>query len=92
MVTAEDRIWTLEMRAERLETWTGPGQTESLGVNIRAFRADLVAFRRVQNQHGVLLGKLTGDVSGLKADVAELQAAIDEILRRLPEPPSDSTD
>jgi hypothetical protein len=84
MKTIDDRIRTLEMRVERLETWVGPGQNESLSVNIRAIRADMVAFRRVQSQHGVLLGRLNEDVAGLKADVAEMKVAIGEILRRLP--------
>lgn len=82
---------------ERLETWAGPGQIEALTVNVRAIRADLVTFRRVQNQHTALLGTLTADVArlkddvavlkddlaGLKADVAELKTAVQEILRRV---------
>jgi len=103
MDTIDDRIGTLEMRVERLETWAGPGQTDALSVNIRAIRADLVSFRRVQNQHGVLLGRLNEDVARLKDDVsvlrtdvaelktgvAELKVAVREILRRLPEQPAD---
>jgi outer membrane murein-binding lipoprotein Lpp len=117
MNTIDDRIWTLEMRVERLETWAGPGQTEALSVNIRAIRADMVAFRGVQKKQGTQLDQLTTDVTGLKADVAELKAdvsvlkvdvsalkadvgalkadvgalrvAVQEILRRLPEPPPD---
>ena len=81
------------MRVERLETWAGPGQSEALSVNIRAIRADLVAFRGVQKQQGVLLDRLTADmarlkgdvsvlktdVAGLKADVAELKADVAEL-------------
>jgi hypothetical protein len=61
------------MRVERLETWAGPGQNEVLSVNLRALRADVVVLRRVQNQHTVLLGELSTDVSRLKADVAVIK-------------------
>jgi hypothetical protein len=81
-----------------LETWAGPGEAALLGVHLRALRADVSAVKRVQSQHGVLLGTLTedvarlkGDVAVLKADVAELKldvaellVAVREILRRLP--------
>jgi len=61
------------MRVERLETWAGPGQNEVLSVNLRALRADVVVLRRVQNQHTVVLGELSEDVSRLKADVTVLK-------------------
>jgi len=64
------------MRVERLETWAGPGQTEALSVNIRAIRADVVAFRGVQNKHGTQLDELTEDVSRLKVDVGVLKADV----------------
>jgi len=64
------------MRVERLETWAGPGQAEVLSVNLRALRADVVTLRRVQNQHTVVLGTLSADVSRLKADVSELKADV----------------
>jgi hypothetical protein len=81
-----------------VEAWAGPREAELLGVNVRALRADLATVKRVQNQHGVLLGTLTEDVSRLKGDVAvlktdvaelkldvaELIVAVREILRRLP--------
>jgi len=96
MNTLDDRIETLEMRVERLETWAGPGQTEALSVNIRAIRADVVAFRGVQKNQGTQLDELTRDVARLKADVAELKtdvaelkAAVQEVLIRLPAPPPD---
>jgi chromosome segregation ATPase len=73
MANTGERIRTLEMRVERLETWAGPGQNEVLSLNLRALRADVITLRRVQNQHTVLLGTLTKDVSGLKADVAVLK-------------------
>jgi chromosome segregation ATPase len=73
MANAGERIRTLEMRVERLETWAGPGQNEVLSVNLRALRADVVVLRRVQNQHTVLLEELSEDVSRLKADVAVLK-------------------
>ena len=64
------------MRVERLETWAGPVQTEALSVNVRAIRADMVAFRGVQKKHGRQLDELTEDVSRLKADVGELKADV----------------
>jgi hypothetical protein len=73
MASTGERIRTLEMRVERLETWAGPGQNEVLSVNLRALRADVVVLRRVQNQHTVLLGELSTDVSRLKADVAVIK-------------------
>jgi len=90
------------MRVERLETWSGPGQNEALSTTMRAIRADLVAFRTVQKQHGKQLDRLTADVAELKTDVAELKTdvaelktdvagmklAIEEILRRVPAPPA----
>jgi chromosome segregation ATPase len=76
MNTMDDRIRTLEMRVERLETWAGPGQTEALSVNIRAIRADVVAFRGVQTKHGTQLDELTKDSARLKADVGELKGDV----------------
>ena len=76
MNTMDDRIGTLEMRIERLETWAGPGQTEALSVNVRAIRADLVAFRGVQKKHGVQLDMLTKDMARVKDDVAELKVDV----------------
>ena len=64
------------MRVERLETWAGPGQTEALSVNIRAIRADVVAFRGVQTKHGTQLDELTRDSARLKADVGELKGDV----------------
>jgi chromosome segregation ATPase len=90
MNSIADRIGTLEMRVERLETWAGPGQSEALSVSIRAIRADLIGIRRTQKQHGVQLvqhgvqlatltadvARLQDDVSVLKADVAVLKADV----------------
>jgi chromosome segregation ATPase len=76
MAAAQDRIGTLEMRVERLETWAGPGQADALTLGLRAVRADLAALRRVQNQHTALLEALTADVSGLKTDVAGLKTDV----------------
>jgi chromosome segregation ATPase len=79
MNTMDDRIRTLEMRVERLETWAGPGQIEALSVNVRAIRADVVAFRGVQKKQGTQLDELTRDVARLKADVGELKADVGEL-------------
>jgi hypothetical protein len=85
------------MRVDRLETWAGPGQAETLAAGLYAIRADLVSMRRGQNQHTAKLTSLQSDVTGLKSDVtglksdvaelksdvAELKVAVTEILRRL---------
>ena len=77
------------------------GNTEPLEFSVRTLRADVVAMKRVQSHHGVLLGTVTedvarlkGDVSVLKADVAEIKldvaellVAVREILHRLPPAP-----
>jgi archaellum component FlaC len=76
MNTVDDRIRTLEMRVERLETWAGPGQTEALSVNVRAIRADVVAFRGVQKKQGVQLDQLTRDMARVKDDVAGLKTDV----------------
>jgi hypothetical protein len=64
------------MRVDRLETWAGPGQVESLAIGLRAVRADVSAVRRVQNQHSTMLAGLISDVSGLKPDVATLTSDV----------------
>ena len=101
MAVADERIATLEMRVDRLETWAGPGQADALATGMRAVRGDLAIVRRIQNQHTVMLGALQAgvadlktdvadlktDVAELKTDVAELKLAVQEILRRLPPPP-----
>jgi hypothetical protein len=70
-----------------VDVWTHSGSAEPVGYSVRAIRADVVAMRRLQSQHGVLLGTLTedvarlkGDVSVLKADVAELKLDVAELL------------
>jgi hypothetical protein len=97
MAEVAERIGTLEMRVDRLETWAGPGQAETLAAGLHAIRADLVSMRRVQNQHTAKLTTLQSDVAGLKTDVAELKTdvaelkvAVNEILRRLPPGPAAS--
>jgi hypothetical protein len=91
MAQPEERVATLEMRVNRLETWAGPGQVETLATGMRAVRADFADMRRVQGQHTRMLEGLTSDVgglktdvAGLKTDVAELKVSVQEILRRLP--------
>ena len=76
------------MRVDRLETWAGPGQVESLAIGLRAVRTDMSALRRVQNQHTTMLTSLTADMSGLKSDVATLKSDVAEILKRLPPLPA----
>jgi hypothetical protein len=82
--------------------WADRGDGGVLGVNVRALRADVVAMKRLQSQHAVLLSALTedvarlkGDVSALKTDVAELKldvaeliVTLREVIRRLPAEPA----
>jgi outer membrane murein-binding lipoprotein Lpp len=97
MAEVAERIRTLEMRVDRLETWAGPGQAETLATGLVTIRADLAGIRRVQNQHTAKLtalqsdvAVLKSDVADLKSDVADLKVAVTEILRRLPPAPAAS--
>jgi hypothetical protein len=70
-----------------VDVWTHSGSAEPLDFSVRALRADVVAMKRQQRQHSVLLGtvtedvaRLNGDVSVLKADVAELKLDVAELL------------
>jgi septal ring factor EnvC (AmiA/AmiB activator) len=102
MTTTEERLGTLEVRVDNLETWAGPGQAQALAEGQRELRAELAKVQRTQDRHTRMLADLISDVSGLKtdvsglkadvailkADVAELKSGMAEILRRLPAPPA----
>lgn len=66
----------LEMRADRLETWSGPGQAEAFALSQQQLRADLAGIRRTQDRHSRTLAVLTSDVAELKTDVAELKTGV----------------
>jgi chromosome segregation ATPase len=74
MATIEERVRTLETRADTLETWAGPGQVEALVQGQRDLRRQLAHVQRVQERHTRMLAGLTLDVAGLKTEVAGLQA------------------
>jgi hypothetical protein len=46
MATIEERIGTLQMRVNNLETWAGPGQAVALAEGQRQIRAELPARAR----------------------------------------------
>ena len=83
MATIEERIGTLEMRVNNLETWAGPGQAVALAEGQRQIRADLA---RMQAEFKAEFATLKTDVAALKTDMAEVKGTLREILRRLPAP------
>jgi chromosome segregation ATPase len=74
MATIEERLGTLDMRVDNLETWAGPGQAEALAEGQRELRADLAKVRQTQDRHTRMLADLISDVSGLKTSVSVLEA------------------
>jgi hypothetical protein len=44
--TIEERLGTLEVRVDNLETWAGPGQAQALAEGQRELRADLAEVLR----------------------------------------------
>jgi uncharacterized protein involved in exopolysaccharide biosynthesis len=94
MATIEERIGTLEMRVNNLETWAGPGQAVALAEGQRQIRADLA---KMQAEFKAEFATLKSDVATLKTDVAtlrtdmaEVKGTLREILRRLPAPPAEA--
>jgi uncharacterized protein involved in exopolysaccharide biosynthesis len=94
MATIEERIGTLEMRVNNLETWAGPGQAVALAEGQRQIRADLA---KMQAEFKAEFATLKSDVATLKTDVAtlrtdmaEVKGTLGEILRRLPAPPAEA--
>jgi hypothetical protein len=99
MATIEERLGTLEVRVNNLETWAGPGQAGALAEGHRQIRADIAKLRAdfkaemsgVKTDVAGLKTDVAGlktDVAGLKTDMAEVKGVVREILRRLPAPPS----
>ena len=66
------------MRVERLETWSGPGQAETLAIGLRVIRADVAGLRRVQDKHTAAITGLRSDVVGLTGEVTSLRATQDQ--------------
>jgi hypothetical protein len=101
MATIEERIGTLEMRVNNLETWAGPGQAVALAEGQRQIRADLAKmqaefkaeFATLKAEFATLktdVATLKTDVATLKTDMAEVKGTLREILRRLPAPPAEA--
>ncbi len=87
MATIEERIGTLEMRVNNLETWAGPGQAVALAEGQRQIRADLA---KMQADFKAEFATLKADVATLKTDMAEVKGTLREILRRLPATPAEA--
>src|SRR5579875_1382967 len=95
MPTIEDRVRTLEVRVDTLETWAGPGHAQALSDGQLAIRSDLAALRRTQSRHGRQLSALAADMaevretlsrhdnqlSALSADVAALKQDVSALSR-----------
>jgi hypothetical protein len=80
MATIDERIGTLEMRVNNLETWAGPGQAVALAEGQRQIRAELAKMQ----------AEFRAEFATLKTEVAEVKGTLREILRRLPAPPEDA--
>jgi chaperonin cofactor prefoldin len=85
--TIEERIGTLEMRVNNLETWAGPGQAVAPDEGQRQIRADLA---KMQAEFKAEFATLKTDVATLKTDMAEVKGTLWEILRRLPATPAEA--
>ena len=101
MATIEDRLGTLEVRVNNLETWAGPGQAGALAEGQRQIRSDITVMRRdiakIQSDMAKMRAEFTfefttlkTDVATLKTDMAEVKETVREILRRLPAPPAEA--
>ncbi len=90
MATIEERLGTLEVRVNNLETWAGPGQAGALAEGQRQIRADLAKLRvELKADIAILktdVAQLKTDVATLKTDMAGVKDTTREILRRLPAP------
>lgn len=75
----ERRVTPLEAKVERLETWSGPGQNMSFSDGLAELRKKFDEFGKVQAKHTTMLTTLTGDVAGLKTDVAVLKTDMVEV-------------
>jgi chromosome segregation ATPase len=76
MATTEERLGTLEVRVDNLETWAGPGQATALAAGQLEIRAELAKVRQTQDRHTRMLADLTADVSELKSDVSGLKSDV----------------
>jgi uncharacterized protein involved in exopolysaccharide biosynthesis len=94
MATIEERIGTLEMRVNNLETWAGPGQAVALAEGQRQIRADLAKMQAEFKAEFATLktefATLKTEFATLKTDMAEVKGTLREILRRLPAPPAEA--
>jgi phosphatidate phosphatase APP1 len=76
MASIEERLRTVEVRVDNLETWAGPGQAGALAEGQRALRADVARIRQTQDRHTRMLAGLETDVATLKTDVATLKTDV----------------
>ncbi len=80
-----EEVRPLKAQVDRLDTWAGPGQNETLSSNLAELRKMFRSFAKVQAGHTRKLDTLTKDVAGLKTDVAGLKADMVEVKDRLGE-------
>ena len=73
MATIEERIGTLEMRVNNLETWAGPGQAVALAEGQRQIRADLA---KMQAEFKAEFATLKADFATLKSEFAPLKTDV----------------
>ena len=96
MATIEERIGTLEMRMNNLETWAGPGQAAALAEGQRQIRADLAKMQaglakmqadlaKMQAEFKAEFATLKTDVVTLKTDVVTLKTDMAEVKGTLRE-------
>jgi uncharacterized protein involved in exopolysaccharide biosynthesis len=101
MATIEERLGTLEVRVNNLETWAGPGQAAALAEGQRQIRSDIAGLRSdmagiraeiagMRREFGSDIATLKTDVATLKTDMAEVKGTLREVLRRLPAPSPDA--
>jgi chromosome segregation ATPase len=83
MATTEERLGTLEVRVENLDTWAGPGQAGALADGQREIRAELGKIRQTQDRHTRMLADLTADISELKTTVTRLDARMSGLETRM---------
>jgi len=80
MATIEDRLGTLEVRVNNLETWAGPGQAGALAEGQRQIRSDITVMRRdiakIQGDMAKMRAEFTFEFTTLKTDVATLKTDV----------------
>jgi septal ring factor EnvC (AmiA/AmiB activator) len=74
MATIEERIGTLEMRMNNLETWAGPGQAAALAEGQRQIRADLAKMQAEFAGFKTEFASFKAEFAGFKTEFASFKA------------------